>query len=95
MKIIVCSDNFSVFSSGTYQICHKLNLNERRHLKVRFLEAQNRKLVADLDLLRGKWGKDTFNIKQMYEGELSVSVFHHTFIKFLSFIYSSLKFDII
>ncbi|KAL3990410.1 Intermediate filament protein ifb-1 [Acanthocheilonema viteae] len=39
--------------------------------KVRFLEAQNRKLGADLDLLRGKWGKDTFNIKQMYEGEIS------------------------
>ncbi|KHN73556.1 Intermediate filament protein ifa-1 [Toxocara canis] len=39
--------------------------------KVRFLEAQNRKLAADLDLLRGKWGKDTFNIKQMYEGELA------------------------
>ncbi|VDN56796.1 unnamed protein product [Dracunculus medinensis] len=39
--------------------------------KVRFLEAQNRKLAADLDLLRGKWGKDTFNIKLMYEGELA------------------------
>ncbi|VDN26905.1 unnamed protein product [Gongylonema pulchrum] len=39
--------------------------------KVRFLEAQNRKLAADLDLLRGKWGKDTFNIKMMYEGELA------------------------
>ncbi|MCP9265027.1 Intermediate filament tail domain protein [Dirofilaria immitis] len=39
--------------------------------KVRFLEAQNRKLAADLDLLRGKWGKDTFNIKQMYEREIS------------------------
>ncbi|VDK79635.1 unnamed protein product, partial [Onchocerca ochengi] len=38
--------------------------------KVRFLEAQNRKLAADLDLLRGKWGKDTFNIKKMYEGEI-------------------------
>uniref|UniRef100_A0A183EIW6 IF rod domain-containing protein n=1 Tax=Gongylonema pulchrum TaxID=637853 RepID=A0A183EIW6_9BILA len=35
------------------------------------LEAQNRKLAADLDLLRGKWGKDTFNIKMMYEGELA------------------------
>uniref|UniRef100_A0A9J2PG27 Intermediate filament protein ifa-1 n=1 Tax=Ascaris lumbricoides TaxID=6252 RepID=A0A9J2PG27_ASCLU len=34
-------------------------------------KAQNRKLTADLDLLRGKWGKDTFNIKQMYEGELA------------------------
>uniref|UniRef100_A0A7E4V103 Intermediate filament tail domain protein n=2 Tax=Panagrellus redivivus TaxID=6233 RepID=A0A7E4V103_PANRE len=38
--------------------------------KVRFLEAQNRKLAADLELLRGKWGKDTHNIKQMYEAEL-------------------------
>ncbi|VDN37085.1 unnamed protein product [Gongylonema pulchrum] len=35
------------------------------------MEAQNRKLAADLDLLRGKWGKDTFNIKMMYEGELA------------------------
>jgi intermediate filament protein if len=38
--------------------------------KVRFLEAQNRKLAADLELLRGKWGKDTHNIRQMYEAEL-------------------------
>ncbi|MFH4975949.1 hypothetical protein AB6A40_002658 [Gnathostoma spinigerum] len=38
--------------------------------KVRFLEAQNRKLAADLDMLGSKWGKDTFNIKQMYEAEL-------------------------
>ncbi|ETN82639.1 intermediate filament tail domain protein [Necator americanus] len=39
--------------------------------KVRFLEAQNRKLAADLDALRSKWGKDTHNIRNMYEGELS------------------------
>lgn len=39
--------------------------------KVRFLEAQNRKLAADLDSLRGKWGKDTSSIKSMYEGELA------------------------
>lgn len=39
--------------------------------KVRFLEAQNRKLAADLDMLRGKWGKDTSSIKNMYEGELA------------------------
>ncbi|CAJ0593656.1 unnamed protein product [Cylicocyclus nassatus] len=39
--------------------------------KVRFLEAQNRKLAADLEALRGKWGKDTHNIRTMYEGELS------------------------
>ncbi|CAD5235745.1 unnamed protein product [Bursaphelenchus xylophilus] len=38
--------------------------------KVRFLEAQNRKIGADLDSLRNKWGKDTHNIKQMYESEL-------------------------
>ncbi|GMT33097.1 hypothetical protein PFISCL1PPCAC_24394, partial [Pristionchus fissidentatus] len=39
--------------------------------KVRFLEAQNRKLAADLENLRGKWGKDTHTIRQMFEGELS------------------------
>ncbi|MCP9259478.1 Intermediate filament tail domain protein [Dirofilaria immitis] len=36
-----------------------------------FLEAQNRKLNADLDMLRGRWGKDTSSIKIMFEGELS------------------------
>ncbi|VDK66611.1 unnamed protein product [Anisakis simplex] len=40
--------------------------------KVRFLEAQNRKLAADLDLLRGRWGKDTMSVRTMYEGELQV-----------------------
>lgn len=39
--------------------------------KVRFLEAQNRKLAADLEALRGKWGKDTSSIKHMYEAELT------------------------
>jgi intermediate filament protein if len=39
--------------------------------KVRFLEAQNRKLGADLEALRNRWGKDTSSIRQMYEGELS------------------------
>jgi intermediate filament protein if len=38
--------------------------------KVRFLEAQNRKLATDLEALRSRWGKDTSNIRQMYEGEL-------------------------
>lgn len=42
-------------------------------MQVRFLEAQNRKLNADLDMLRGRWGKDTSSIKIMFEGELSVS----------------------
>lgn len=40
--------------------------------KVRFLEAQNRKLQADLDMLRGRWGKDTSSIKIMYESEINV-----------------------
>ena len=40
-------------------------------LQVRFLEAQNRKLAADLEALRGRWGKDTSSIRQMYEGELA------------------------
>jgi intermediate filament protein if len=41
--------------------------------KVRFLEAQNRKLAADLEMLRGRWGKDATTIKTMYESELTVS----------------------
>jgi intermediate filament protein if len=41
--------------------------------RVRFLEAQNRKLVADLDELRGRWGKDTAGIKATYDAELSQS----------------------
>uniref|UniRef100_A0A5S6QTH2 Intermediate filament protein ifa-1 n=1 Tax=Trichuris muris TaxID=70415 RepID=A0A5S6QTH2_TRIMR len=39
--------------------------------KVRFLEAQNRKLANDLEALRSRWGKDTSSVKQMYEGELA------------------------
>ncbi|XP_059165215.1 70 kDa neurofilament protein-like isoform X2 [Physella acuta] len=38
--------------------------------KVRFLEAQNRKLIAELDQLRSNWGKETSAIKKMYETEL-------------------------
>ena len=42
--------------------------------QVRFLEAQNRKLAADLELLRGRWGKDTNTVKTIYEAELTVSL---------------------
>lgn len=28
-------------------------------------------MAADLDALRSKWGKDTHNIRNMYEGELA------------------------
>lgn len=38
--------------------------------KVRFLEAQNRKLASELDELRSKWGKETSAVKTMYETEL-------------------------
>ncbi|KAL8598153.1 hypothetical protein ACOMHN_043224 [Nucella lapillus] len=38
--------------------------------KVRFLEAQNRKLASELDDLRSKWGKETNAVKVMYETEL-------------------------
>lgn len=41
--------------------------------KVRFLEAQNRKMEKDLNLLRGKWGHDSTSVKVMYETELRVS----------------------
>lgn len=39
--------------------------------KVRFLEAQNKKLGNELDELRSKWGKETTHIKTMYEAELA------------------------
>ena len=38
--------------------------------KVRFLEAQNRKLSDELDKLKSKWGKETTAIKAMYQAEL-------------------------
>lgn len=60
--------------------------------KVRFLEAQNRKIQADLEgqsfhfsvlmfvlALRGRWGKDTYNIRKIYESELKVSSIYITY----------------
>jgi len=38
--------------------------------KVRFLEAQNRRLGDELEKLKAKWGKETTHIKAMYEAEL-------------------------
>ena len=38
--------------------------------KVRFLEAQNRKLADELEKLKSKWGKETTAIKAMYQAEL-------------------------
>lgn len=41
--------------------------------RVKGLESNNRKLVADLEELRGKWGQNTSDIKKKYAGELSES----------------------
>jgi hypothetical protein len=38
--------------------------------KVRFLEAQNRKLAADYEFLRNRWGRDAANVREMYEADL-------------------------
>jgi len=38
--------------------------------KVRFLEAQNRRLADELDKLKSKWGKETTQIKAIYQAEL-------------------------
>ncbi|CAG5134416.1 unnamed protein product, partial [Candidula unifasciata] len=39
--------------------------------KVRFLEAQNKKLASELEQLRSHWGKETSKVKLMYETELT------------------------
>lgn len=38
--------------------------------KVRFLEAQNRRLADELEKLKARWGKETTQIKAMYQAEL-------------------------
>jgi len=38
--------------------------------KVRFLEAQNRRLDGELEKLKEKWGKETTQIKGLYQAEL-------------------------
>lgn len=38
--------------------------------KVRFLEAQNRRLADELEKLKSKWGKETTQVKAMFEAEL-------------------------
>lgn len=37
---------------------------------MRFLEAQNRRLADELDKLKSRWGKETSQIKSMYQAEL-------------------------
>ena len=38
--------------------------------RVRFLEAQNKKLQIELDMLKSKWGQETKHIEKMYQVEL-------------------------
>ena len=38
--------------------------------KMRFLEAQNRRLAEELGKLKAHWGKETTQIKVMYQAEL-------------------------
>jgi len=38
--------------------------------KVRFLEAQNKRLADELEKLKSKWGKETSAVKAMYQAEL-------------------------
>ncbi len=38
--------------------------------RVRFLEAQNKKLQAELSILKSKWGQETKQIEKMYQIEL-------------------------
>ena len=38
--------------------------------KVRFLEAQNRRLADELEKLKSKWGKETSAVKAMFQAEL-------------------------
>lgn len=38
--------------------------------RVRFLEAQNKKLQMELGILKGKWGQETKQIEKMYQVEL-------------------------
>lgn len=39
-------------------------------MKVRSLEAQKRQLADELDKLKSKWGRETAQIKAMYQAEL-------------------------
>jgi len=63
----------AVKSARTQEKKDMQDLNERFASyieKVRFLEAQNRKLADELDKLKSKWGKETTAIKAMYQAEL-------------------------
>jgi len=73
IQAIATSGVANVKSSRVTEKKDMQDLNERFASyieKVRFLEAQNRKLADELDKLKSKWGKETTAIKAMYQAEL-------------------------
>ena len=73
IQAIAASGVSNVKSSRANEKKDMQDLNERFASyieKVRFLEAQNRKLADELDKLKSKWGKETTAIKAMYQAEL-------------------------
>ena len=53
------------------QVLHQLNDRFAKYVeRVKFLESQNKKLLAELDELRHRWGEETRLIKDKYEPEL-------------------------
>ena len=53
------------------QVLHQLNDRFAKYVeRVKFLESQNKKLLAELEELRQRWGEETRLIKDKYEPEL-------------------------
>ncbi|VDK27763.1 unnamed protein product [Anisakis simplex] len=55
--------------------------------KVRFLDAQNRKMMNDLEVFRARVGKDTMSTKAMFECEISVGFSFVLYIVIMFFVY--------
>jgi chromosome segregation ATPase len=52
-------------------VLHQLNDRFAKYIdRVKFLEGQNKKLLADLEELRARWGEDSRAIRERYEPEL-------------------------